>query len=219
MAEISEEVRNGLSEALRVGNEADAEALTRQALEEGADPLDVIQGVVVPTLTAVGQDFQDFKIFLPELMMAGQAAEKASAVLEEAITSSGKKVEALGVVVLGTVENDVHDIGKNIVGTLLTAHGFKVIDLGRSVTPSTFLDVAEKEGADVVAMSSLMTTTRPAQRSTVNLFNEVGARDKFKIIVGGGCVNQEWADEIGADGYAPDAAATVELCKALLGKS
>lgn len=218
MAEISEEVQNGLSEALRVGNEADAEALTRQALDEGADPLAVIQGVIVPTLTAVGQDFQDFKIFLPELMMAGQAAEKASAVLEEAITSSGQKIEALGTVVLGTVENDVHDIGKNIVGTLLTAHGFKVIDLGRSVTPSTFLDVAQKEGADVVAMSSLMTTTRPAQRSTINLFTEVGARDKFKIIVGGGCVNQEWADEIGADGYAPDAAATVDLCKSLLGK-
>ncbi len=218
MAEISEEVKNGLSEALRVGNDAAAEELTQQALDEGANPLDIIQGVIVPTLTAVGQEFQDFKIFLPELMMAGQAAEKATAVLENAISSSGQKIEALGIVILGTVENDVHDIGKNIVGTLLTAHGFKVIDLGRSVTPSTFLDVAEKEGADVIAMSSLMTTTRPAQRSTINLFNEVGARDKYKIIVGGGCVNQEWADEIGADGYAPDAAATVDLCKALLGK-
>jgi 5-methyltetrahydrofolate--homocysteine methyltransferase len=121
-------------------------------------------------------------------------------------------------VVIGTVENDVHDIGKNIVSTLMRSHGFKVVDLGRDVAPSAFLDAAQKEKADIVAMSSLMTTTRPSTRSTINLFKEVGLRDQYKFVVGGGCVTQEWASEIGADGYAPDAASAVDMCKAILAK-
>jgi 5-methyltetrahydrofolate--homocysteine methyltransferase len=121
--------------------------------------------------------------------------------------------------VIGTVENDVHDIGKNIVSMLMRSHGFKVVDLGREVSPSAFLEASQKEKADIVAMSSLMTTTRPSTRSTINLFNEVGLGDQYKFIVGGGCVTQEWADEIGADGYAPDAASAVVMCKALLGQT
>jgi 5-methyltetrahydrofolate--homocysteine methyltransferase len=216
MPEIPEQLRNDLSQALSSGDAENAEALTRQVLEGGADPLEIIQGVIVPTLTQVGQDFQDFRIFLPELMMAGDAAERSTAVLEQAIHASGKKAVSPGTVVIGTVENDVHDIGKNIVATLLRSHGFRVVDLGRNVAPSGFLDAAQKEAADIVAMSSLMTTTRPATRSTINLFNEVGQREKYHMIVGGGCVTQEWATEIGADGYAPDAAAAVELCKSLM---
>lgn len=216
MPEIPEQLRNDLSQALSSGDTENAEALTRQALDGGADPLEIIQGVIVPTLTQVGQDFQDFRIFLPELMMAGDAAERSTAVVEQAIQASGKKAVSLGTVVIGTVENDVHDIGKNIVATLLRSHGFRVVDLGRNVAPSGFLDAAKKEAADIVAMSSLMTTTRPATRNTINLFNEVGEREKHRMIVGGGCVTQEWAIEIGADGYAPDAAAAVELCKSLM---
>lgn len=217
MAEIPEPIRSGLSEALRQGKADQAEAITRQALEEGVDPLDLIQAVIVPTLTEIGQLFQDFRIFLPELMSAGEAAKRATAPLEAAISAAGKGTVSLGTVVIGTVANDVHDIGKNIVGTMLNAHGFKVVDLGRDVSPSTFLDAASKEAADIVAMSSLMTTTRPAQRSTIRLFEEVGERDRYRIVVGGGSVNQQWADEIGADGYAPDAASAVELCRKLIG--
>ncbi len=216
MAEISREIADALSRALRTGDADGAEAATRQALESGADPLALIQQVVVPTLTEVGNDFQEFRIFLPELMKAGEAAKRAGALLEEAIAAQGKASVSLGTVVIGTVENDVHDIGKNIVATLLKAHGFKVVDLGRNVAPSVFLDAAERERADIVAMSSLMTTTRPAQRSTIDLFRQTGQRARYKIIVGGGSVNQQWADEIGADGYAADAAGAVELCKRLL---
>jgi corrinoid protein of di/trimethylamine methyltransferase len=219
MAEITEEIKTELSEALRKGKADEAEALTKKALEEGMDPFDLIQEVIVPTLTLVGQDFQDFKIFLPELMKAGAAAKRASAPIEEAIAASGKSSASLGTVVIGTVESDVHDIGKNIVATLLNAHGFKVIDLGRDVSPTSFLENAQKEGADIIAMSSLMTTTRPAQSSTLKLFDEVGERQKYKMIVGGGCVTQEWSDEIGADGYAEDAAGAVDLCKKLLQKT
>ena len=218
MVNLSDEIRNRLTEALVNGDPDAAAALTRKALEQGAEPLDVIQQVIVPTLTRVGQDFQDFVIFLPELMSAGEAAEKATAILEEVIVASGKQVSSPGTVVIGTVENDVHDIGKNIVSTLMRSHGFKVVDLGRDVAPSAFLDAAQKEKADIVAMSSLMTTTRPSTRSTINLFKEVGLRDQYKFVVGGGCVTQDWANEIGADGYAADAASAVEMCKAILAK-
>jgi 5-methyltetrahydrofolate--homocysteine methyltransferase len=218
MVEINETFRKELEKALTNGEAETAAELTRQALQKGLEPLDIIQQAIVPTLTKVGQDFQDFVIFLPELMYAGEAAEKATAILEEYIVASGKQSISLGKLVIGTVEHDVHDIGKNIVSTLMRSHGFKVVDLGRDVSPSSFLDAAQKENADIIAMSSLMTTTRPSTRSTIHLFEEVGARNKYKFIVGGGCVSQAWADEIGADAYAPDAAAAVEVCKRLTGK-
>jgi 5-methyltetrahydrofolate--homocysteine methyltransferase len=217
MAKIAEGIFADLGEALREGDAERAEAATRRALEEGADPLDVIQRAILPTLTELGQEFQDYKIFLPGLMLASEAAKRSSALLEKAVTESGKQMTVLGTVVIGTVQHDVHDIGKNLVGTILNAHGFKVINLGRDVAPSVFLEAATREGPDIVALSSLMTTTRPAQRSTIDLFTEVGERENFKMIVGGGSTDQRWADEIGADGYAPDPGAAVELCKKLVG--
>ena len=122
----------------------------------------------------------------------------------------------LGTVVLGQVEGDMHDIGRNIVATLLSSHGFRVVDLGRDVPASAFLEAAEKEKADIVALSALMTTTLPAQKRTISLFSEVRKREEHFIIVGGGAVSREWANEIGSDGYSPDAAGAVELCKKLL---
>jgi methylmalonyl-CoA mutase cobalamin-binding domain/chain len=176
----------------------------------------VIQDVLVPTLTEVGDSFQELRIFLPELMLSGEAAKRASALLEAALAAEGREVTTLGTVVIGTVEGDIHDIGHSIVTSLLGANGFKVINLGRNVKPSAFLEAAENEGADIVGLSALMTTTLPMQRRTIKLFEEVGVRDKYKILVGGGAVTGRWVDEIGADGFAPDAAATVEMCKSLL---
>ena len=216
MQALSDQLRNQLISALQQGEVEETERLTHSALETGADPLAMIQDLLIPTLTQVGQQFQAFEIFLPELMAAGDAAQAATKILENAIVASGRKTASLGTVVLGTVQNDIHDIGKNIVSTLLSSHGFKVIDIGRDASPSKFLEAAERENADIVAMSALMTTTRPATRSTINLFTETGARAKFKIIVGGGCIDQAWADEIQADGYAPDAATAVELCKKMV---
>lgn len=219
MANTIDQTLNLLRDALAGGDSDNTSILTREALSLGAKPLDLIHQVIVPTLTKVGQDFQDFVIFLPELMAAGDAAEKATAIIEEVMASTGQQITSSGTVVIGTVENDVHDIGKNIVSTLMRSHGFKVIDLGRDVSPSTFLETAQKEKADIVAMSSLMTTTRPSILSTINLFKEVEVRDDYKIIIGGGSVTQAWAVEVGADGYAPDAAAAVEVCKEILKKS
>jgi len=150
--------------------------------------------------------------------MAGEAAEKVTSIVEEATLAAGEPSLNLGTVILGQVEGDMHDIGRNIVGTLLNSHGFKVVDLGRDVPASTFLEAAEKEKADIVALSALMTTTLPAQKRTISLFSEVRKREDFYIIVGGGAVSREWADEVGSDGYSADAAGAVELCKSLLKK-
>lgn len=218
MPDNYEKLYTDLSEALRKGLSDQAEMLTQQALDQGMKPLDIVQKILVPTLTDVGQKFQDFEIFLPELMMAGEAAEKVTALVEEATLKAGQPSLNLGTVILGQVEGDMHDIGRNIVGTLLNSHGFKVVDLGRDVPASAFLDAAEKEKADIVALSALMTTTLPAQKRTISLFSEVRKREDYYIIVGGGAVSREWADEIGSDGYSPDAAGAVELCKQLLKK-
>jgi len=208
---------NELATAIVDGENEQAAEITRAALADGADPLEIIQKTLVPTLTGVGERFQAFEVFLPELMMAGDAAAAATELLEEAITSAGGERPNLGTVVLGTVEGDIHDIGKNIVGTILKSHGFKVVDLGRDISPARFLEEAERNQAAIIAMSSLMTTTRPAQRNTVNLLSELGVRDQYKVIVGGGCVTADWSDDIGADGYAENAAQTAVLCKKLVG--
>jgi 5-methyltetrahydrofolate--homocysteine methyltransferase len=202
--------------ALRLGNTDEAESLAKEMLEKGIEPLVLVQEALVPTLTDVGQKFQNFEIYLPELMMAGEAAERVTVLLEEMMLKAGKPTVSFGTIVLGQVEGDIHDIGRNIVSILLKSHGFKVIDLGRDVHASAFLEAAQKEKADIIGLSALMTTALPAQRRTIHLFEEVGVRGQFKLIIGGGATNQGWADEIGADGYAPDAASAVDLCKMLL---
>lgn len=210
-----DKITTDLSQAIKNGDNESAVKLTKQALEGGMKPLDIIQNILVPTLTIVGELFQNFEIFLPELMFVGETAEKISAIVEQAALDAGEPSLNLGTVVIGQVEGDMHDIGRNIVSTLLKSHGFKVVDLGRDVPASEFLDTAERENADIIALSALMTTTLPAQKRTINLFAEVNKREDYSIIVGGGAVSQEWADEIGSDGYSRDAAGAVELCKSL----
>ena len=216
MTKIPADLREQLDLALRQGESDKAEALAKSILEKGIEPFELVQQALVPTLTDVGQKFQNFEIFLPELMMAGEAAERVTALLEASMLKAGKASIALGTIVLGQVEGDIHDIGRNIVALLLKSHGFKVVDLGRDVHASAFLEAAEKEKADIVGLSALMTTALPAQKRTIHLFDEVGRRDQIKLIIGGGATNQSWADEIGADGYAPDAASAVDLCKTLI---
>ncbi len=216
MSQDTQQLTTELAEALKNGKNDQAETLTRKLLSQGIKPLDVIQNVLVPTLTSVGERFQNFEIFLPELMMVGETAEKISAIVEQATLDAGDTLKNQGVVVIGQVEGDMHDIGRNIVGTLLKSHGFEVIDLGRNVPAREFLETAERDQADIVALSALMTTTLPAQKRTINLFTEVKQRDRYAIIVGGSAVNQAWAEEIGSDGYSPDAAGAVALCKELM---
>jgi methylmalonyl-CoA mutase cobalamin-binding domain/chain len=213
---IPESISERLAEALQEGDADIAEEVALEALQANLDPLEVISDVMIPALTEVGRQFQAGEIFLPELMMAGEAAERVTKHMEAAITAQGRTAVARGVVVLGTVQGDIHDIGKNIVATMLRAHGFKVVDMGRNVAPSAFLNAANEYNAQIVALSSLMTTTRPLALGTLNLFKEVGAKDRFRVVVGGGCVTRDWAEEAGFDGYSEDAAGAVELCKSLI---
>jgi len=213
---IPQSISARLTQALTEGETDAAEAVALEALQMQLDPLVMISDVMIPALTEVGRQFQAGAIFLPELMMAGEAAERVSKHLEAAIAAQGRTTVPLGIVVLGAVQGDIHDIGKNIVATLLRAHGFRVVDLGRNVAPSAFLNSAKENSAHIVAMSSLMTTTRPLALSTLNLFKEVGLKDRFRLVVGGGCVTRDWAEEVGFDGYSEDAAGAVEMCKALV---
>ena len=205
-----------LSEALAGGLKEEAVQATENALAAGVDPLALIQQVVVPTLTEVGQRFEDLDIFLPELMAAGEAGNACSRVIEDALVKSGGQVQSKGVIILGTVKGDIHDIGKNIVASLFKAHGYKVIDVGKDVSAATFIESAEENKADVIAASALMSITRAGCREIADLLTELQLDGKYKFIIGGGSTDQEYADEIGANGYAFTASGGVDLVNTLL---
>ena len=213
---VPENFAEELSKALAGGLKEKAVAATEGALAAGVDPLALIQQVVVPTLTEVGQRFEDLDIFLPELMAAGEAGNACSKIIEDAVTSSGMQVQSKGLIVLGTVKGDIHDIGKNIVASLFKAHGYKVIDVGKDVSAATFIETAEENKADVIAASALMSITRAGCREIADLLRELQLEEKYRFIIGGGSTVQEYADEIGADGYAFAASGAVELVNTLL---
>lgn len=213
---VPEKKAEALSKALAGGDTAAAVETTEAAISAGVDPLALIQQVVVPTLTQVGQRFEDLEIFLPELMAAGEAGNACSKVIEDALTKSGETVKNNGVIVLGTVKGDIHDIGKNIVASLFKAHGYKVVDVGKDVSAAKFIESAEANNADVIAASALMSITRAGCREVADLLRELNLADKYKFIIGGGSTDQVYADEIGADGYSFTASGAVELVNSLL---
>jgi len=215
---VPKEYAERLSAALSGGDEAEAVTATETALAAGVDPLALIQEVVVPTLVEVGQRFEDLDIFLPELMAAGEAGNACSRVIEETLVKSGGQMRIEGTVVLGTVKGDIHDIGKNIVGSLFKAHGYRVIDLGKDVAAASFVEEAEANKADLIAASALMSITRAGCREVADLLRELGLKDKYPFIIGGGSTDQEYAGEIGADGWSASASGAVELANSLLGK-
>jgi 5-methyltetrahydrofolate--homocysteine methyltransferase len=213
---VPKEVAEKLADALQKGEEANAVAATQAALEAGVEPLALIQEVIVPTLTEVGEKFENLDIFLPELMAAGMAGTACSTVIEDFLTKQGAALEAAGTVVIGTVKGDIHDIGKNIVSSLLKAHGYRVIDIGKDSPAKRFIEAAEQNKADVIAASALMSITRAGCRDVADLLRELNLKDQYRLIVGGGSIDQPYADEIGADGYAPTAASAVELVNSLV---
>ncbi len=170
-------------------------------------------------MTAIGAEFERGDVFLPELLMAAEAFNAAMEILNPEIEAQKKQVASMGTVLVSTVKGDVHNIGKNIVTTVLGINGFKVVDIGTDNSPLTIIQEAGKAKADIIALSSLMTTTMPAQREVIEVLAEMGLRDRFLVMVGGGPVTQEWADEIGADGYGKSAIQAVETARKLVGKS
>jgi len=204
-----------IEDAIVGGDKERSSTLVEEALRE-VDPLTVIQRGMTPAMEKVGDQFSSGEIFLPEMLMAAEAWNEAMRLLKPRMLAAGERVGKIGTVVIGTVQSDVHEIGKNIVATLMSTAGFEVHDLGVNIPASTFIGKAEEVNADIIAASAIMTTTMTYQRDILEHLMASGLRDKYIVMVGGGVVNQEWADEIGADGYEETAVEGVRLAKELL---
>ncbi len=212
---MSREILDGIGQAIIDMRFEDTEGLTRQALDAGITPVEIINGGLLPALDRVGILFREGDYFLPDVLMSVKAYHNSFTLLEPLLKEGDYK--ARGRIMLGTVFGDIHDIGKNILSALLLGNGFDVIDVGVDVKPEIFLARAKQDMPDIIGMSALLTTTMPSMKDTIDVFVEAGLRDKFKFIIGGAPLNQKFADEIGADGYGEDAQSGVELVKRLMG--
>jgi corrinoid protein of di/trimethylamine methyltransferase len=214
---MSEELFKKMAQAVIDGEEEDAETLAQQVLDEGVDPLEAINKGFTVGMDVVGELYSTGEYFLPDLIMGGEAMKAALAILEPVLKAAGQAREVLGKVVLGTVKGDIHEIGKSLVGSMLSANGFEVYDLGIDVASEAFVAKAREYDADIVALSALLTTTMLHQRDVIEHLSEAGLRERVKVMVGGSPVTPDWADRIGADGFAEDAASAVVVAKRLMG--
>ena len=204
-----------MQKAIVDGDGAAAGRLAVEAARTGLDLLEVIEKGYVPGLAKVGELWEQGEYFLPELISSAEAMKAAMAVLEPELRSAHLKARTAGKAVIGTVEGDIHDIGKNLVASMLQAGGFEVFDLGADVKLERFIEQAEAVGADFICLSALLTTTMANQRRLIELLKQKDLRAKYRVLVGGAPASQKWAEEIGADGYAENAVAAVKLAKSL----
>ena len=193
------------------GDAQRAAELARVSLEKGLPVLEVIQKGYVEGIREVGRLWEDGELFLPELVIGAEAMKTAMEILRPALEKEGGSGEKQGRVVIGTIEGDIHDIGKTLVATMLSANGFEITDLGADVPVSRFVEEAEAVGADWIAVSALLTTTMPGQKKVIEELEARSIRSKVRVMVGGAPCSREWAEQIGADGYAGDAVAAVAL--------
>ncbi len=204
-----------LMQAVIEGRTSEAERVTRAAVAAGLQPELLFSEALVPAMTEVGRLMEKNEYFIPEVLVSAKAAKASTAVLRPLLTEAAQARSA-GTVVIGTVHGDMHDIGKNLVAMLLEGAGFRVVDLGVDVSPEKFVDASKEHRADLVAMSALLTTTMLKMREVVKALQEAGLRDQVKVIIGGAPVQAAYATEIGADGYAPNAAAGANLARQLM---
>jgi len=211
------EVLDNLKKAIIEYDSQGAASWARSVVKEGIDPTRALDAMTV-AIRQIGDGFSRGELWLPDLVGAADAMSAATPIIEEEIKRVGAKRESLGTVVIGTVYGDIHTIGKTMVATLLQADGFIVNDLGINVTTEEFLEGINKYKADILAMSSLMTTTASEQRKVVETLKKEGIRDRVRVMVGGGAITQAFADTIGADGYDPTAPGAVKLARRLIGE-
>ena len=212
---MSDEMYAKLAQAVIDGEPEDAEQLAKDALAQGLDPLECINQGLTIGIQKVGELFASGEYFLPELIIGAEAMKLALAVLEPAMVGDQSR-EVVGRVVLGTVEGDMHEIGKTLVGTMLIANGFQVYDIGVDKSAAEFISTVKENNADIVGASALLTTTMLQQKKLIEGLEEAGLRDKVKVMVGGAPVTESFAAEIGADGYAEDAISAVDLAFRLI---
>jgi 5-methyltetrahydrofolate--homocysteine methyltransferase len=206
-----------LSDAIINGDAKTARELTQEALAKDVDPQVVIQEYLIPAMDEVGRRFECNEYFVPELLIAARAMKGALALINPLLASRGSK--PAGKVLIGTVKGDLHDIGKNLVASMLEGAGFEIIDLGVDVTPETFVTSVKENQPHFVALSALLTTTMPSMKLTIDALKHAGIRDSVKVLVGGAPVSQRYADEIGADGYSDSASGAVGIVRSLLPKA
>ncbi len=200
--------------AILDGDATAAHEITEKALAAGANPVQLVNDHMIPAMGEVGRRFECNEFFVPELLIAARAMKSALALVRPLLAASGAK--PAGRVVVGTVKGDLHDIGKNLVAAMLEGNGFEVIDLGVNVSPEQFIIGVKEKGANLIAMSALLTTTMPAMRTTIDALKVAGVRDKVKVLIGGAPITQKYADEIGADGYSDNAVGAVSVAKQVL---
>lgn len=203
-----------VSKLVIAGKKGKVKALCDHLLKEGVDPLEIINKGLIGGMIEVGVRFKANTMFIPEVLMSAEAMAAGTEVVKPTINA--EDLPSIGTVLLGTVKGDLHDIGKNLVGMMLESVGFNVINAGIDIPPETFVEIIKKDHPEVLAMSALLTTTMLHMKDTIELLKEEGLRDDVKVIIGGAPVSQDFADEIGADGFSPDAASAADLCKKLL---
>ncbi|HIC94650.1 MAG TPA: cobalamin-binding protein [Anaerolineae bacterium] len=213
MPRILQEIASNLYK----GEEEAVAKLVQEALDQGLSPEEILADGLIAGMDKVGRDFKAGDLFVPEVLIAARAMHAGMDVLKPLLTDA--KSHSVGKMVIGTVKGDLHDIGKNLVAMMMEGAGFEVVDLGIDVPPERFVEAVEEEKPDLVGMSALLTTTMPMMRTTLEALEEAGLRGRVKVMVGGAPVTQAWAEEIGADGYAPDAASAVDKAKELLGRN
>jgi 5-methyltetrahydrofolate--homocysteine methyltransferase len=201
--------------AVLEGDAKTSAAITQQALDEGVQPMTLVTDTMVPAMDEAGRRFEAEEYFVPELLLAARAMKAAMALIRPLLVASGAK--SAGRVAVGTVKGDLHDIGKNLVASMLEGGGFEVLDLGADVAPEKFIEAVKEKGAQVVCLSALLTVTMPAMKTTIEALKTAGVRGSVKVLVGGAPVTAQYASEIGADGYGENANSAVALTRKLLG--
>ncbi|MCK5205187.1 MAG: corrinoid protein [Desulfobacterales bacterium] len=213
-----QEILEQLAKAVLEGDKNSARENAQAAVDEGLDPLEAVDRGLSKGMEVVGANFESGESFLPELLMAADSFNAAMEILNPLIEANKQKISKLGTALLATVKGDLHNIGKNIVATVLETNGFEVVDIGIDQSTLNIIEAAQKHNADFIGLSSVMTTTMPYQKEVIETLSEMGLREKFFVLVGGGPVTQKWADEIGADGYGETAVDAVGVAKKLLEK-
>jgi len=205
-----------LSQALINGNAPKTKELTQKAIDDGAPPAQVLNEGLIVGMNEVGRRFKNNEFYVPEVLIAARAMHAAMSVLKPLLAEGD--IQPAGKVLIGTVKGDLHDIGKNLVAMMLEGAGFEVIDMGVDVSPEKFLNAVKERKPDLIALSALLTTTMPSMKTTIAALKEAGVRDQVKVMIGGAPLTQRYSDEIGADGYSPDAASAVDLARSLTGR-